>query len=373
MPMRPQLVGCLLALLGAIAIETPMAAAATPSTESILNVMERVADWQLAHPSAHPLTDWTQGVGDTGFMALARIAKDGKYLVAMHNAGERVLWEPGPRLYDADDICVGQMYAEMYLLQRDKAELTPIQARLDNVLAHPTHVTDYTFAHGGKTARENWSWCDALFMGPPTWIRVYAATGDKRYLDFATKNWWRTYDFLYDRDEHLFYRDSTYFKKREANGKKIFWSRGNGWVMAGLARFIPYLPKESPERPRFEAVFQAMADKIAACQQSDGLWRASLLDPASYPLPETSGSSFYTFALAWGVNEGLLPRERFGPVIERAWKALTDCVESDGKLTHVQPIGADPKHFDPSSTEVYGVGGFLLAGSEIYRMGSHAP
>jgi hypothetical protein len=37
-------------------------------------------------------------------------------------------------------------------------------------------------------------------------------------------------------------------------------------------------------------------------------------------------------------------------------------------LTHVQPIGADPKNFNPDSTEPYGVGAFLLAGSEVYRM-----
>ncbi len=342
--------------------------AAPKLAEDPLAISERVADWQLAHPSDHPLTDWTQGAGDAGFMALARLAHNEKYLAAMHAVGEQTHWEPGPRLYDADDICVGQMYAEMYSLQHDKAELAPIQARLDAILAHPTAVTDYTFREGGKLARDNWSWCDALFMGPPTWVRVYAATNEKRYLDFAVKNWWRTADFLYDREEHLFFRDSTYFSKREANGKKVFWARGNGWVLAGLARIIPYLPKDSWERRRFEAVFQAMAERILTCQQPDGLWRASLLDPASYPLAETSGSGFYTFALAWGVNEGLLPRDRFQPAIERAWQALSGFVEADGKLTHVQPIGADPKHFDPESTEVYGVGAFLLAGAEMQRL-----
>jgi len=368
---RFRLTGCLF-----IALLTGGIAAAAPdpsSSEQILATMERVADWQLAHPSAHELTDWTQGTGDAGFMALAGIAKDKKYLAAMHEAGERAHWKPGPRLYDADDICVGQMYTEMYLLQHDSAELGPIKARLDNVLAHPTSVTDYRFINSGKTARANWSWCDSLFMGPPTWIRVYAATNDRRYLDFAVTNWLRAADFLYDPGEHLFFRDSTYFNRREANGEKVFWSRGNGWVMAGLAWFIPYLPKDSKERPRFEAVFQAMAEKIVACQQPDGLWRASLLDPASYPLAETSGSGFYTFALAWGVNEGLLPKDRYAPAVWRAWKALKACVAADGKLTHVQPIGADPKHFDPDSTEVYGVGAFLLAGAELHRLATAGP
>ncbi|MGN6553082.1 MAG: glycoside hydrolase family 88/105 protein, partial [Verrucomicrobiota bacterium] len=194
------------------------------------------------------------------------------------------------------------------------------------------------------------------------------ATDDRRYLDFAVTNWWRTSEYLYDNDEHLYFRDSTYFQKREANGKKVFWSRGNGWVMGGLVRVLQLLPKDHPSRPRFEQQFKEMADKILQCQQSDGLWRASLLDPESYPLKETSGSGFYTYALAYGVNQGLLERARFEPAVNRAWAALVACVEPDGKLTHVQPIGADPKAFDKSSTEIYGVGAFLLAGSEVRQL-----
>jgi hypothetical protein len=205
-------------------------------------------------------------------------------------------------------------------------------------------------------------------MGPPAWVRLFAATGDDKYLNFAIANWWRSEDFLYDQEEHLFFRDSTYFKKTEANGKKVFWGRGNGWVMGGLVRVLQYLPMNHPDRPRFEQLFKDMSAKVRTCQQADGLWRASLLDPDSYPLKETSGSGFFTYALAWGVNQGLLDRPTFEPAVRKAWSALVACVDADGKLTHVQPIGADPKKFAESSTEVYGVGAFLLAGSEVYRL-----
>jgi rhamnogalacturonyl hydrolase YesR len=112
-----------------------------------------------------------------------------------------------------------------------------------------------------------------------------------------------------------------------------------------------------------------MAAAIQACQQPDGFWRASLLDPASFPAKETSGTGFYTFALAWGINQGLLDRPTYGPAVLAGWRALTESVQSDGKLIHVQPVGADPKKFDENATEPYGVGAFLLAGREIYRMG----
>lgn len=336
------------------------------SAKAVLTVMERVADWQLANPSKHPPTDWTQGAGDAGFMALVGISGDAKYRDAMLAMGATNEWKPGSRKFHADDHAVGQTYAELYLMYREQKMIAPMRARFDSILAQPSAVTNLDFTK--PKAGDKWSWCDSLFMAPPAWARLATATGEEKYLNFAVTNWWLTTDYLYDKDEHLFFRDSTYFNKREANGKKVFWSRGNGWVIGGLVRLLQYLPTNHPDRPRFEQLFKDMSAKILTCQQPDGLWRASLLDPDSYPLKETSGSGFYTYALAWGVNQGMLDPATFEPAVRKAWAALVSCVDTDGKLTHVQPIGADPKKFAPESTEVYGVGAFLLAGSEIYRL-----
>ncbi len=348
------------------ALIMPLSSQITPP--AVLKAMQRVADWPLANPSTSAATGWIQAAGDAGMMALAGISGDAKYRDAMLALGETNQWKLGARLYDADDHCIGQTWAELYFLYRENKMIAPLREKFDAILAKPSEVQSLEFTKPQTKARENWSWCDSLFMGPPTWMRLYAATDDSRYLDFAVTNWWRTTDYLYDKDEHLFFRDSTFFKKTEANGKKVFWARGNGWVMAGLVRVLQYLPMNHPDRPRFEQLFKDMAEKILACQQSDGLWRASLLDPESYPAKETSGSGFFTYALAWGVNQGLLDRAKFEPAIRKAWTALVGCVEADGKLAHVQPIGADPKKFDAGSTEPYGVGAFLLAGSEVYRM-----
>ncbi len=342
--------------------------AADITPQNVLDVMQRVADWQLAHPSDHKPLDWTQATGYAGFMALAGISSNPKYRDAMLDMGKANDWQLGPRKFHADDHCVGQTYAELYFLYRDPKMIAPLRARFDDILANPSTTMSLQFNQPNHKERELWSWCDSLFMGPPTWMRLYAATGDPKYMDFAVTNWWYTTDYLYDKDAHLFYRDSTYFNKKEANGQKVFWGRGNGWVMAGLVRVLQYLPMNSPDRPRFEQLFKDMAPAVVACQQPDGLWHASMLDPGSYPLKETSGSSFFVYALAWGINQGLLDRATYEPVVDKAWLALVGCVDSDGKLTNVQPMGADPKSYAPDSTEVYGVGGFLLAGSEVYRM-----
>jgi unsaturated rhamnogalacturonyl hydrolase len=342
---------------------TQQAAAQAP--KAVLSAMERVADWQLANPSKHRPDDWTQAVGYNGMMALVGISGDRKYRDAMVQMGEKNGWKLGPNHYHADDHIVGQTYAELYLQLREPKLIAPMRAHMDDILVNRrSGPLDFTV----KGNQERWSWCDALYMGPPAWLRLWAATGDQRYLDFAVSEWWVTSDYLYDNDEHLYYRDSTYFAKREANGKKVFWSRGNGWVMGGLVRMLQYLPSNHPARPRFEQQYREMSEKILSLQQEDGLWRASLLDPASYPMKESSGSGLYTYALAWGVNQGMLDAQRYGPAVRKAWQALAANVNADGKLTHVQPIGAAPKTFDNELTEVYGVGAFLLAGSEMYRM-----
>ncbi len=355
-------------ILFAASVLLAPAQTASLSPKTVLDVMQRVADWQLANPSTHKPTDWTMGAEYAGFMALAGISGDAKYRDAMLAMGETNQWQLGPRQYHADDYCVGQTYGELYFLYREPQMLAPMRVSFDDILAHPSTASSLDFTLPKHKSQELWSWCDALFMGPPAWVRLYAATGEEKYLNFAVKEWWRTSDYLYDTNEHLYFRDSTYFKKTEANGKKVFWSRGNGWVMGGLVRTLQYLPTNHPDRARFEQQFKEMSAAVLKCQQADGLWRASLLDPDSYPLKETSGSGFYTYALAWGVNQGLLDRAQFEPAVRKAWVALVSCVDADGKLTHVQPIGADPKKFAPESTEVYGVGAFLLAGSEVYRM-----
>jgi len=336
--------------------------------KKILLVIEHAADWQLANPSKHSYTDWTQGVFDAGIMALSGISGNAKYLDSMKAMGEKNNWQLGKRMYMADDQCIGQTYSELYFRYRENKMLVALRHSFDEVLSNPIDIKNLDFDQKGNKKLELWSWCDALFMAPPAWVRLYAATGNKQYLDYAVKYWWSTTDYLYDKKEHLFFRDSRYFNKREPNGKKVLWSRGNGWVMAGIVRMLQYIPMNFQERPRFEKLFKLMADRIVKLQQPDSLWHASLLDPKDYPDKETSGSGLITYALAWGVNQGLLSRKQFEPAVLKAWAALVNCVDSEGRINHVQPIGGDPQKFDPNSTEVYGTGAFLLAGSEVYRM-----
>jgi rhamnogalacturonyl hydrolase YesR len=333
--------------------------------QAIVNVMTKAADWQLANPSKHRLTDWTHGALFAGMAAWAQMAEDEKYMTALKEWGQKNNWQLGPRQYHADDHAVGQMYLDMYSLYKDPAMIKNVKERFDWLLANPS---DVTLKAGQQQGKDRWWWCDALFMGPPVWAKLAALTGEPKYLDFMNKEWWATTQYLYDTQEHLYFRDDNFFQKREANGKKIFWSRGNGWVMGGLVRVLESMPTDYPDRPRYIRLYQDMAAKLIQIQSKDGFWHSSLLDAASYPAPESSGTAFYCYSLAWGVNHGVLDGKTYLPAVIKAWKGLTGNVGADGKLGYVQQIGADPKKTSIEETEIYGVGAFLLAGSEVYKL-----
>jgi len=345
-----------------------VAPAAVADEGAVLPLMERAADWQLANPGRWKPHEWHNGAFYAGVMALARVSESPRFREAMVRVGEKQQWQPGPRVYHADDHCIAQMYAELYLADRDAGKIVPTKERFDWILAHPKDDNLEFDRTKNPDRTDRWSWCDALFMAPPAWARLWQATGNPVYLDFAVTKWWVTSDFLYDKEERLYFRDSSIFALQEKNGRKIFWSRGNGWVLGGLVRMLEVLPADHPSRPRFVQQFREMAEKIMTLQQADGFWRASLLAPESYPMQETSGTGFFCYAFAWGVNQGLLDRARFEPAARRAWAALAGCVQADGRLTHVQPVGHTPVTFDPTSTEPYGVGALLLAGSEMLRL-----
>jgi unsaturated rhamnogalacturonyl hydrolase len=351
--------------LGLSLLSLRVAVAATAPGE-VLAQMERVADWQLAHPAKEKTDGWVQGAFYTGLAALDAVSAKPAYHAALLAVGRENDWQLGPRPYNADDMCVGQTYLALYRSAHDPAMIAALQARCDAILAAPKD-DHLEFSGADKTNR--WSWCDALYMAPANWIGLAAATGNSAYRDYMVDHWWKTSAYLYDPQEHLFFRDSTYFAKREPNGQKIFWSRGNGWVLGGLAHVLDVLPAGDPARPRFEQQFRELAERVRGLQQAGGAWASSLLDPSSCtPSAEMSGTGFFCFGFAWGINHGLLDPKVFGPAADAAWQALTGSVTPEGKVTHVQPIGAAPTQFPPDSTEAYGPGAFLLAGAQMYQL-----
>jgi unsaturated rhamnogalacturonyl hydrolase len=341
------------------AIVLPIATDLSPQFKrrDVKKAMLKVGDWQLERAQPNFNQDWTYAALYAGFMAVPKSVAGSRYQDAMLAMGKRFNWQLGPRLAHADDQAIAQTYIQLYMKDHDAAMIASTREKFDAVMKLPD-----------DPAKPLWWWCDALFMAPPALASLSKATGDRSYLTFLDHEWWITSDLLYDPTQHLFYRDARFLDKHEANGKSLFWSRGNGWVMAGLVRVLESMPKDDPLRPKYVQQFQEVAAAIAPLQGSDGLWRSGLLDAQAYPMPENSGSGFITYSLAYGVKEGLLDRKQYLPVVQKAWAGLLSHIYQDGRLGCIQPVAGSPGSFSETSSYVYGVGAFLLAGSEIYQL-----
>ncbi|TGX44723.1 glycosyl hydrolase family 88 [Sphingomonas naasensis] len=348
---------------------------------AILAIGEKVADYhiaQLAGGSADPrmragnhwLLDtrgWEQGAFLIGLTTFADLSGEQRYTNMILQRGIANEWKPGDRLYHADDHMIAQTYFWARRHGAGDAAIAPVKATFDRILASPS-TASLEFDRAAPKCVDRWCWCDAIFMAPASWLEMAKVTGDARYRDFAMREFWATTDYLFDPAEHLYFRDSSFFRERDARGRKRFWSRGNGWVLAGVARMIPLLPADDPARPKLVSLYRTMAARLVRLQKPNGFWSPSLLaDADEYP-PESSGTAFFTYGLAWGINNGLLDRAVYLPAVQRGWTALTRVVHPDGRLGWVQAIGDQPTSATYDDTHDYAVGAFLLAATEVTRL-----
>jgi unsaturated rhamnogalacturonyl hydrolase len=222
-------------------------------------------------------------------------------------------------------------------------------------------------------SKDYWWWADGLYMVMPVMTKLYHVTGNQLYLDKLYEYFSYANSIMYDNEEKLYYRDAKYVypKHKSANEKKDFWARGDGWVLAGLAKVLKDLPKKDSHRKEYVGKYTGMAAAVKKSQQPQGYWTRSLLDSAHAPGPETSGTAFFTYGILWGINNGYLDEKEYLPVVVKSWNYLAKtAMQPDGKVGYVQPVGerAIPGQVvDRNSTANFGVGAFLLASCEMYR------
>ena len=341
--------------------------ASSISRESILKAAERVFDWQQQHPTGVDLWRWEYGAYYSGLMDLYKVDPKVKYLKAMTDMGNQYKWSVRPRPYDANVLAISHMYLDLYSILHDPKIIDKTVYCLDANFDRSPREPDVTF-EGNRYWWSWWSWCDALFMAPPTFAKYAAISNQIKYLNKMDELWAITYNYLYDKEEHLYFRDDRYFKQKSPAGKKIFWSRGNGWVMGGLAKVLQSMPEDYKNRPFYENLFKEMSEKIKDIQLKEGYWSSSLLDKTHYGGIETSGTAFFCYALAYGINSGLLEKNVYQKTVINAWNVLLQSIHPDGKLGYVQRVGDSPDSVSYDDSEAYGSGAFLMAASEVYKL-----
>jgi len=350
-------------------------AANEPKSDDVLGIINRVnAYWQKSHP-VHGRSFWDNAAYHTGNMEAFFLTGNPGYYEYSKAWAEHNEWKGAKSdnkaewkysygesddyvLFGDYQICF-QVYADLYSVQPDSAKI-----------ARACEVMEYQMS---TAENDYWWWADGLYMVMPVMTKMYRITKNPLYLEKLHAYWAYANDIMYDAETGLYYRDAKYIypKHKSVNGKKDFWARGDGWVLAALAKVLKDLPETAPYRQEYADRFRTMARAVAACQQPQGYWTRSMLDPEHAPGPETSGTAFFTYGLLWGMNNGLLDEDTYRPVVMKAWNYLTTvALQPDGRVGYVQPIGekAIPGQVvDANSTANFGVGAFLLAACEMVR------
>lgn len=336
--------------------------------------IEKVNDyWQSRH-KAECRGFWDNAAYFTGNQAVYELTKKKEYLDYAIRFAEHNNWKGATQrdkakwryqtygegmdfvLFADWQICF-QVYIDLYNIEHRAERLE----RTLEVMCHQASMKEKDF----------WWWSDALYMGLPIFTKLYKVTGDQKLLDKQYECFVWTDSLLFDTEDFLYYRDAKYIYpkvKTACNGGKSFWARGDGWVLAGLAKVLQDLPKDSKYRPFYVKRFQQLAEGVARCQQEEGYWSRSMLCEDDAPGYETSGTAFFTYGMLWGVNNGLLNAKKYKPVIDKAWDYLTTkALQPDGSIGYVQPIGEKPdptRKVDARSQAPFGTGAWLLAACE---------
>lgn len=343
---------------------------------SAIEIVDKVNSHWQANNKPEVNAFWDNAVYFTGNMEAYRLTGNAKYLEysdkwARHNkwsgaTGQdpqkwqyKTYGEGQEHVLFADWQVCFQTYADMYAMNPDAYKV----ARAKEVLGREALMPQNDF----------WWWVDALYMGMPAFSKMYRMTGDEAYLDKLYANFKYADDLMFDKTDHLYYRDAKYIypaHKTEA-GKKDFWARGNGWALAGLAKVLADVPETWQHRAVLVERFRQLAEAVSKCQQEGGYWTRSMLDPKQAEGEETSGTALFAYGLLWGMNNGLLDRAVYGGVADNAWKYLsTVALQADGSVGYVQPIGEKAvkgQKLTSANANNFGTGAFLLAACEKVR------
>ncbi len=312
---------------------------------------------------------WTRATYFEGLMALYRISPEKKYLDYMMGWGTSHKWGLAYKNdnRNADDMCCGQTYIDLYKLDPRPEYIEAVKNAVDKMIA--------------SDKIDDWWWIDALQMAMPLFARLGALEKDSRYWDrmyqmyLFSKNSHGDHG-LYNKEDHLWWRDKDFDPPyKEPNGEDCYWSRGNGWVIAAMARVLEQNPPDRKQKKEYVTMLKDMSEALLKVQREDGFWNVSLHDAGNFGGPETSGTAFFVYGMAWGINHGYLKKGKYLPAVLKGWKALSEkALHPNGFLGYVQGTGKEPKSSQPVGYDVepnfddFGLGAFLLAGSEVYRL-----
>ncbi|GAA0617815.1 glycoside hydrolase family 88 protein [Kutzneria viridogrisea] len=336
-------------------------ASAEPHQCPVVAPMQAADAYWVANGPDQASNSWQNATFHVGNLALVRTSGESNHKTLPWAQANKFGLQTDPkRPFFPDFEAAGEAYLDLYTyFHPDPPSLAALRQRVAEEVAS---------VNQGHTSY--WNYVDALNMAMPSFARLGVLDNSEADLAAMQKL------FHYTEKQaggHGLFDERTGFWWRDADfvGTNTYWSRGNGWAISALTKVLQALPATDPRRPEYVRVFTKMAAALKSVQRTDGFWNVNLGNPQDHPGPETSGTAFFTYGLAWGVNAGLLPAATYKPVVGKAWTALTTkALQPSGLLGYVQGVGAKPSDHQPvraTDTAAYGVGAFLLAGQQVAK------
>jgi unsaturated rhamnogalacturonyl hydrolase len=353
----------LLACVAGVGVLDAAAADESSSRAGILALMRRVNQWQVKHPVMPAGNrNWERATWYTGVMSAWKETRDPAFFDQAMAWGHEHKWQVGTEYAGANRLFCVETWLELYFEKRDAAMIAPVMEWYRT----PARNSPATAARWYLN-EDDLSYIDSLY-GASALAMLSEATQDPKYLKTMQAFFDDLTGELFDKEAGPYFEETPFIARRTAQGRKIYWSRGNGWVISGITRVLEYLPANYPRRQEYVELLRRMSAALARRQDSGGLWFPNLDDPKDVPQLETSGAAFFCHGIAWGINHGVLDRATYLPVVKKAWAALVRNVSPEGKVSGGQPVDFQPNAFREDSTHEYVTGAFLLAGSQMYRL-----
>jgi rhamnogalacturonyl hydrolase YesR len=348
----------------AIAASGPPAALGVPAIQPVpagcpdLVPIRQAADhWIAGHSASSGNSTWFNALFIKGDIEAYRMTGDAKYLTYATGWANHNNWKLPTNAPNYDGPEASQEYIDLY-------ELNPAHPARDIADAQAYLTRQTKRVQGGKV--NDLSYVDAVRLGAMSaFARLGVPAKNQAELDAMAKMFAWTEAHIYDKKNALWWRDSRWV------GTTQHWSRGNGWIVIALTDTVAALPAGDANRAHYISLLQAMFAKLKATQQAGGYWTADVDHPSAYPAPESSGTSFFTYGMARGIQLGYVDKATYLPVVQKAWGWLRNtALRSNGVVGYVQGPSSHPSQhqpISPTATTNYGVGAFLMAGVEAAK------
>ena len=329
---------------------------AVPSGCTDLKPIQLAADhWISGHSNPGDST-WFNALFVKGDIEVYRMTGTAKYLTYATGWANKNKWKLPANAPNLDGPEASQEYTDLW-------EIDPNHPASDIADSIAYLKKETGRVNGGKN---DMTYVDAVRLGALSeFYRLGVSMKQPTWVAAGTKMFAYPESHIYDKKNSLWWRDSRWV------GTTQHWSRGNGWIVIALTDSIAALPAGDATRAHYISLLNAMFAKLKATQQAGGYWTADVDHPAAFPAPESSGTSFFTYGLAKGIQAGYVDKATYLPVVTKAWNWLKNtALHSDGVVGYVQGPSSHPSQhqpISPTATSNYGVGAFLMAGVEASK------